>query len=126
MQACPECSVQFDPLKGGYNASGQVVCAECAAKVKAAQSAQKAQAKGSAFIGSVGALLIALASFAVEHRLVFFLFPLAAIGAGGGTALTALKNPESIQALGWKRWPTVVLGILAILFASLSLVAYFL
>lgn len=37
-----------------------------------------------------------------------------------------MKNPESIQALGWKRWPTVALGLLAILFAALSLVAYFL
>lgn len=126
MQSCPECSVEFDPLQGGYNTAGEVVCAACAAKTKEARVAQEAQAKGSAFIGSVGAVLIALASFAVEHRLMFFLFPLVAIGVGGGTALSAMKNPESIRALGWKRWPTVALGLLAILFATLSLVAYFL
>ena len=47
------------------------------------------------------------------------------MGVGGGTAFSALKNPESIQALGWKRWPTVIFGVIAILFALLSLVLYF-
>jgi len=125
MQTCPDCSGALDPLKGGYNASGAIVCAGCAAKVKEAKDAQIAQAKGSAFPGALGGLLIALASFVVEHRLVFFLFPLVAMGVGGGTALSALRNPESIQALGWKRWPTVLIGALTILIALLSLVVYF-
>jgi hypothetical protein len=48
--------------------------------------------------------------------------PLVAMGFGGGTAYTALRHPDAAQALGWKRIPTMVLGVLAIALALVSLV----
>jgi hypothetical protein len=38
---------------------------------------------------------------------------------------SALTNPLSRETLGWKRIPTVVVGAIAILLASLSLVVGF-
>lgn len=46
-----------------------------------------------------------------------FLLPLVAVGCGGATAYTALRNQDAAQALGRKRIPTIVLGGLAIVLA---------
>ncbi|HEX3139524.1 MAG TPA: hypothetical protein VHQ87_05700, partial [Rhizobacter sp.] len=125
LQACKGCGAEFETMEGGYAADGSIVCAACAAQQSA--SAEKLETKnaGSAFVGAWGSVLIALLSFIIENRLVFFLFPLVAIAAGGGTAWTALTNQKAKAALGWKRIPTVVIGILGLLLALLSLSTYF-
>jgi hypothetical protein len=94
---------------------------------RAAEQQRKVETKsaGSAFVGAWGAVLIALVSFVLEHKILFFLFPLVAIAFGGGTAYSALTNPLSRETLGWKRIPTVVVGAIAILLALLSLVSSF-
>ncbi len=122
---CPFCATEFDPLQGSYAPDGRVVCSACGDKLRTQQKASETQNAGSAFVGACGAVLIALASFIVEFRLVFFLMPLMAIAAGGGTAFSAATNPEVKAALGWKRVPTIVLGSIAVVLALLSLVAHF-
>ena len=125
MQACPFCHQPFDPLSGGYSPDGAIVCAPCAEKAKSAELAQQEKNKGSAFIGAAGSVLIALASFIVQFKLVFFLMPLLAIGFGGATAFSALANSEVKKALGWKKVPTIALGTLGVVLGLLSLVASF-
>ena len=121
MKACPLCAVQFDPLHGKYAPDGTVVCASCGERLAAQVQQVKSKAKGSAFIGSFGSVIIALASFCVQHRLVFFLFPVLAIAVGVGTASSALRNPEVAEALGWKRIPTIVVGSLGTLLGGVAL-----
>lgn len=123
--SCPCCATEFDPLQGSYAPDGRIVCASCGDKLKSQQKATETQSAGSAFIGACGAVLIALASFIVEFRAVFFLMPLLAIAAGGGTAFSAAANPEVKAALGWKRVPTIVIGGIAVALGALSLVAHF-
>ncbi len=120
-RACPSCGAPFDPMQGRYAPSGVVVCAPCGERLIQAAQATERKSAGSSFVGAFGALLVALLSFVVEHRVISFLFPAIAIVGGAGTALTALRNPDAIAALGWKRYPTVGLGALAVLLALLSL-----
>jgi hypothetical protein len=121
MKPCPRCGTQFDPLQGKYAPDGSVICAVCGDRAAAAAQAVEAKNNASAFIGSFGAVIIALASFCVQHRFIFFLFPVAAIAVGVGTALTALRNPAAAQALGWRRIPTIVIGALGALLGLLAL-----
>jgi hypothetical protein len=122
-QACPICATTFDPLQGKYAPDGRVVCTSCGERLAQAQASAQKKSAGSAFMGACGAVLIALLSFVLEFKLLFFAMPLIAIFFGGGTAYTALRHPEAREMLGWKRIPTVVLGIIAVLLALLSLVA---
>jgi DNA-directed RNA polymerase subunit RPC12/RpoP len=125
IQACSGCGNEFDTLAGKYAPDGSIVCAPCGEKLMlVARSAEK-KSSSSAFPGSIGAVIIALMSFIVEHRVIFFLFPLLAIAAGGGTAYTALRNESARQALGWKRIPTVALGAIAVLLGLVSLILSF-
>jgi len=109
-------------LQGKYAPDGSIVCVPCGERLAAQLKAVEKKASGSAFVGAFASVLIALTSFLVEHRFLFFLFPLIAIGVGGGTAYTALKNDDARAALGWKRIPTVIVGIFGCLLALLSLV----
>jgi hypothetical protein len=122
MQACPICTTTFDPLQGKYAPDGAIVCSPCGERLAATKASLDKKNAGSAFVGACGALLIALLSFVLEHKLISFLMPLMAIFFGGGAAYSALKNPDARAALGWKRIPTIVLGIIAVLLALLSLV----
>ena len=125
LQACAGCGVEFETLQGKYAPNGSIVCAPCGEKMAAAARAIEHKSSSSAFPGAFGSVLIALMSFVVRHKVIFFLFPLLAIAGGAGTAYTALRNEQSRQALGWKRIPTVVVGGLAVLLGLLSLVASF-
>ena len=118
---CPNCGTPFDPLQGKYAPNGTVVCVPCGERFAAAVVTAQKQSSASAFPGSFGALLIALLSFFVEHRLISFLFPLVAIVGGAGTALTALRSARAVEGLGWKRWPTVVIGAVAAALGVVSL-----
>ena len=120
MQACPICTTTFDPLQGKYAPDGAIVCSPCGERLAAAKASLEKKNAGSAFVGACGAVLIALLSFVLEHKLISFLLPLMAIFFGGGTAYTALKNPDARAALGWKRIPTVILGAIAVVLALLS------
>ncbi len=125
MQACPLCANSFNPLEGGYDASGAVVCKPCADRARAAVKTQETNAKSSWFVGAIGAFVVSFISFAVESTLVFFLFPLVGIGSGCLIAHGALKNPEVAAALGWKRWPTILIASMAVLLGALSLIVAF-
>lgn len=126
IQACPMCATSFDPLQGKYAPDGTVVCTPCGTRLAQAQSAQEEKNLGSSFVGAMGAVFIALFSFAFQLRLgplpLSFLLPLVAVGCGGVTAYTALRNEDAAQALGWKRIPTIALGGLAIVLALVSLI----
>ena len=122
IQACGACGTQFESLEGKYAPDGSIVCVPCGERLAAAKKAVEKQSTSSAFPGSFGALLIALLSFVFEHRFLFFLFPVLAVGAGAGTAFTALKNPSARVTLGWKRIPTIVVGSIAMLLGLLSLI----
>jgi hypothetical protein len=119
---CPVCGNAFERLQGAYAPDGAIVCKPCGERLGAAARSRDKEQKAGAFAGAWGSLLIAALSFVIEHRFLFFLFPLIALGGGLGTAWVAARNPESIVALGRKRWPTVVLGALAALLGALSLV----
>ena len=123
MQACPVCATTFDPLQGKYAPDGAIVCSPCGERLAAAKATLEKKNAGSAFVGACGAVLIALLSFVLEHKFISFLLPLMAIFFGGGTAYTALKNPDARAALGGKRIPTVILGVSAVVLALLSLAA---
>jgi hypothetical protein len=126
MQACPMCATNFDPLQGKYAPDGTVVCVPCGTGLAQAQLVQHKKNLGSSFVGALGAVFIALFSFAFRLRLgplaLPFLLPLVAVGCGGATAYTALRNEDAAQALGWKRIPTIALGGLAILLSLVSLI----
>lgn len=122
LQACPICQTEFDPLKGGYAPDARIVCAPCAEKLKSSGLNAAKEEAGSTFPGAIGSVLIALVSFFFENRFIFFLFPLMAIGFGLGTAWTAFSNPHAKGKLGWKRVPTMVLGVLGAALGLLSLV----
>jgi DNA-directed RNA polymerase subunit RPC12/RpoP len=121
IQACAGCGREFETLQGKYAPDGSIVCVTCGEKMAAAQVGIEKKSASSAFVGAFGSVLIALVSFAVQHRVLFFLFPVLAIAGGGGTAYTALRSRQAREALGWKRIPTIIIGILAILLGLLSL-----
>ncbi|MET0790855.1 MAG: hypothetical protein ABW061_04990 [Polyangiaceae bacterium] len=125
IQACMGCGTQFESLEGKYAPDGSIVCVPCGERLATAAKAVEKKSTTSAFPGSFGALLIALLSFVLQHRLLFFLFPVLAMAAGGGTAFTALKNPSARVSLGWKRLPTIAVGSLALVLGLLSLVLSF-
>jgi hypothetical protein len=120
------CATTFDPLKGKYAPDGTVVCMPCGARLAQAQSMQEKKNLASTFVGALGAVFIALFSFAFRLRIgpfaLAFVLPLVAVGCGGATAYAALRNEDVAQALGWKRIPTIVLGGLAIVLALVSLI----
>ena len=122
IQACPICASSFDPLQGKYSPDGSVVCAPCGERLAQLSATAKKKSAGSAFVGACGAVLIALLSFVMQLKLVFFGMPLMAMLFGGGTAYTAITHPEAREMLGWKRIPTVVIGAFAVLLALLSLI----
>ncbi|HEX2672697.1 MAG TPA: hypothetical protein VHM25_17560, partial [Polyangiaceae bacterium] len=113
--ACGGCGAQFETLQGKYAPDGTIVCVACGERLAAQVKAVEKKASGSAFVGAFASVLIALTSFVVEHRFLFFLFPLIAIGVGAGTAYTALRNDDARATLGWKRIPTVIVGVLGCL-----------
>ena len=119
---CPRCGTEFDPLNGRYAPDATIVCVPCGERLAAAQQSEQKRIAASPFVGALASVLIALGSFLLEHKIIFFLFPLVAIGIGVMTAHSALRNPESAAALGWKRVPTVLLGGMGVLIGLLSLV----
>lgn len=121
MKECPVCQSEFDPMTGGYAPDARIVCAPCAEKLKTSQQKAAGEEASSTFPGAIGSVLIALVSFVFESPFVFFLFPLMAIGFGLGTAWTAFSNPIAKDKLGWKRIPTIVLGLLGTALGLLSL-----
>jgi hypothetical protein len=121
LKACGRCGADFETLEGKYAPDGTIVCVPCGDALAVSAKAQETKSASSAFVGAFGSVLIALLSFVLEHKLLFFLFPLLAIAGGAGTAYTALKSERAIQALGWKRIPTVVVGSIAVLLGLLSL-----
>ena len=125
IQACSGCGNEFESLQGKYAPDGTIVCVTCGEKLAAVTRAAEKKSSTSAFPGSIGAVVIALMSFIVEHKVLFFLFPLLAIAAGCGTAYTALKNETARHALGWKRVPTIIIGGIAVLLGVLSLILSF-
>jgi len=122
IRACSGCGNEFETLQGKYAPDGSIVCAPCGEKLVLATRAAERKSSSSAFPGSIGAVVIALMSFVVEHRVLFFLFPLLAMAAGAGTAYTALRNESARQALGWKRIPTMIIGAVAVLLGAASLI----
>jgi hypothetical protein len=112
-------------LSGKYAPDGSIVCVSCGERLAASAQGAEKKSASSAFAGAFGSLLIALMSFIVQHRLLFFLFPLLAIAGGLGTAYTALRNQRAREALGWKRIPTVVVGTIAALLGLLRLLFSF-
>lgn len=125
IQSCGACGTQFESLQGKYAPDGSIVCVPCGERLTAAAKATEKRSTSSAFPGAFGALLIALLSFVLQHRFLFFLFPVLAIAAGAGTAFTAWKNPSARVTLGWKRIPTLIVGSIAAVLALLSLILSF-
>ena len=123
--ACSGCAVSFETLEGKYAPDGSIVCVACGERLAASQKAIEKQSAASPFVGAFGSLLIALLSLVLQHRLIFFLFPLLAIAGGVGTAYTALKSEHARQALGWKRIPSIIVGLLAASIGLLSLILGF-
>ena len=125
LKACGRCGTNFETLQGKYAPDGTIVCVPCGEALAASVKGLEKKSASSAFVGAFGSLLIALLSFVLQHKLLFFLFPLLAIAGGAGTAYTALKNERAQEALGWKRVPTMIVGALAALLGLLSLFASF-
>lgn len=125
IQACGGCGTSFDTLQGKYAPDGSIVCAACGQKLSAQKNALEQKSAGSSFVGAFGCLLIALLSFVLQSRVVFFLFPLIAIAGGIGCAYTAIRSEQARQALGWKRVPTIIVGSLAAFLGLTSLVLSF-
>jgi hypothetical protein len=123
LKACGRCGVEFETLQGKYAPDGTIVCVPCGEALAASAKGLETKSASSAFVGALGSVLIALLSFVLEHKFLFFLFPVLAIAGGAGTAYTALKNERAKEALGWKRVPTVIVGALAVLLGLLSLLA---
>jgi hypothetical protein len=121
LRACPVCESEFDPMTGGYAPDARIVCGPCAEKLKNSRLNAAKEEASSTFPGSIGSVLIALASFIVQNRFIFFLFPLMAIGFGLGTAWTAFSHPNARERLRWKRVPTMVFGVLGAGLGVLSL-----
>lgn len=121
LRACPVCEAEFDPLTGGYAPDARIVCASCAEKLNSSSLNSAKEEASSTFPGSIGSVLIGLMSFIVQHRLIFFLLPLMAIGFGLGTAWTAFWHPNAKERLGWKRIPTMIFGLLGASLGVLSL-----
>ena len=126
VQACGGCGSQFETLDGKYAPDGSIVCGGCGEKLSLAAKQIEKQSAGSSFVGAFGSLLIALLSFVLQQRLIFFLFPLLAMAGGAGTSYTALKNERAREALGWKRLPTIIVGVIALLLGLFSLILSFL
>src|SRR5262245_59374069 len=124
-KGCPSCGAEFDPLQGRYAPDGTVVCVGCGERMATAAKREEDKSASSAFAGAFGALLVSLLSFVLVHRVIFFLFPLVGITGGAGTAFVALRNQNAIKALGWKRFTTIAIGVLALLLGLLSLVLSF-
>lgn len=122
---CPRCGTAFDPLSGRYAPDATIVCVPCGEQLAAAQQTEQKRVAGSPFAGAIASVLIALGSFLLEHKIVFFLFPIVAIVIGVMTAHSALRNPDSARALGSKRVPTVLLGAFGSSIGLLSLVLSF-
>jgi uncharacterized membrane protein HdeD (DUF308 family) len=123
LKACGRCGVEFETLQGKYAPDGTIVCVPCGEALAQAAKGLETKSASSAFVGAFGSLLIALLSFVFEHKLLFFLFPVLAMAGGAGTAYTALRSERAREALGWKRIPTMVVGLLAVLLGLLSLFA---
>jgi hypothetical protein len=125
LKACGRCGANFETLEGKYAPDGTIVCVPCGDTLAASAKGLETKSASSAFVGAFGSLLIALLSFVLEHKLLFFLFPLLAIAGGAGTAYTALRSERAREALGWKRVPTMIVGSLATLLGIFSLFASF-
>jgi len=125
VQACAGCGRDFETLSGKYAPDGSIVCVSCGERLAASAQGAEKKSASSAFAGAFGSLLIALMSFIVQHRVIFFLFPLLAMAGGIGTAYTAIRNRRAREALGWKRIPTVLVGSIAALLGLSSLVLGF-
>jgi hypothetical protein len=119
-QACPRCGAPMDPSRAGYSETGIQVCRACLAseQITVAEPEQKPV---NVLYGSFGSLLIATTSFCVQHRLVFFLLPLLAIGGGVGSLLQTIRDERTRQALGWMRIPSMIASGLAIALGLSSL-----
>ena len=120
MEDCGRCGGNFETLQGKYAPDGTIVCVPCGDALSLSAKAHETKSASSAFVGAFGSVLIALLSFVLEHKLLFFLFPLLAIAGGAGTAYTALNSERAIRALGWKRFPTAVVGSVAVALGVLS------
>lgn len=118
---CGGCGTQFDPLRGAYAPSGEVVCESCGQKFKAMVQQAAAQRESGAFVGSIGALLFSVFSVFVQYRVSFLIAPLLGIVGGALTARAAATRAETIAALGKRRVPTIVFGLLAVTLGVLSL-----
>ena len=122
IQPCGECGKQFETLEGKYAPDGRIVCTACGVRLATTAKEVESKSASSSFVGAFGSLLIALLSFGLRHRFLFFLFPLLAMAGGAGTAYTALLSTRAREALGWKRIPTVIVGGIALLLGLLSLI----
>jgi len=125
IQACAGCGAQFETLEGKYAPDGSIVCRACGERLASSAKLVETKSAGSSFVGAFGSLLIALLSFVLQHRFIFFLFPLLAMAGGAGTAYTAIRSERAREALGWKRIPTIVVGTIALLLGLLSLIVSF-
>ncbi len=119
---CPRCAQPMDPARAGYSESGMLVCRTCVAAEQVAAPIPGANQRVTVLYGSFGSLLVAVMSFCVESRLVFFLFPLVAIAGGLGTLFQAGFDEYTRSRIGWKRYPSMVASVLAVLLGVTSIV----
>lgn len=116
----------MDPSRAQYDQNGALVCALCVGEATVADASERmsqtaARDRKDMLPGAVGAFMVALLSFCVEHRFFFFLMPALAIFYGAVTLHQLRTQPDLRRGIGWKLWPSVVIASLAILTASMSL-----
>ncbi len=103
---CPSCGEPLDPARAQYDDDGRLVCARCVARRLVRHDAvskdAEHQSTKSLFVGSIGVFMLSIASFCVQHRFIFFLFPLLAIVGGIAIVMQARKTPDAREVLGWR------------------------
>lgn len=122
---CARCgqSVPSDTLS--YDDRAELVCRGCSAhsQIHRAQSTAGPTGASTAFVGSVGSLLIALSSCCMTHWVPFLFQALALVGAVG-TMVTVLRTENARQTLGWKYPATIACGAVAAVVAVISTVLF--
>lgn len=127
-EPCPRCGNQMDPSRAQYDDNGALVCAFCAGSAASAAATDRItqtneRERKDLFPGAIGALMVAILSFCVEHRFFFFLMPTIAFFYATVTLHQLRTQPDLRRAIGWRFIPSVILSVLACLVAISSLLA---
>lgn len=118
----------MDASRAQYDQNGALVCARCVGEAIVADASERMtdtaeRDRKDLFPGAIGAFMIAVLSFCVQHRFFFFLMPTIALFYGAVTLYQLRTQPDLRRGVGWRLWPSVIMASLACVTALLSLLA---